>query len=323
MRYSETGRIIKGVGGLYTVRLSSGQTPLSGRTVYCRARGGLRAGIGKPYIGDYVSIAYSEQSFTVKDGVALPKDDTDTVIESIAERRNFLERPPVANIDYLILTCAAAAPAPAVGVIDRILCICERRGIEPIVIIGKRELAPEYAESLRRIYTLAGYTCFTLSAKLDEGTEELRAFVREHLSGKTAVFAGASGVGKSTLMNLIFPTLSLETGEVSRKTERGRHTTRTVEIFELPGDIMIADTPGFSLLDFERTEALTLDELPMCMREFPKYLSECRYTDCTHTGETECGIYAARMRGEISQERHESYKEIYRELKSIPKWGKK
>ncbi|MBQ8849735.1 MAG: ribosome small subunit-dependent GTPase A [Clostridia bacterium] len=305
------GKIIKGVGGLYTVRLISGGDLPSGSLVKCRARGAFRHEGITPLAGDTV---------TLSEG----KDASELAIESIEERKNSLIRPPMANLDYLFITMAAASPTPILTTVDKLIAIAEFNGIEPVVVITKRELDSEYADKLLSIYSRCGFTCFSLSAKDNVGIEPIDLFIKENMNGKTAAFAGASGIGKSTLMNRLFPSLSLSTSEISRKIERGKHTTREVELFPLSESLdcgYIADTPGFSMLDFERFNFFDKEDLPSTFREFEPYIGECRYTKCSHTKEDECAILAAVKNGDIPKTRHESYVELFETLKAKKKWN--
>jgi ribosome biogenesis GTPase len=335
MEFTTTARVLRGVGGLYLIRLADGEkhpdtpSPLAGRSVLCRARGSIRGG-GKLMVGDLVTVRYTDAAFEMKNGAAVPCDDSaglpDTAIESILPRKNALIRPPLANLDFIFILCASAAPAPAPETIDKLLSVAEYHGIEAAIIIGKNELDGEKAAELERIYTLAGYSVFSLSCATGDGIERLEKFVSTALVGKIAAFAGASGVGKSTLMSRLFPALALETGEISRRTERGKHTTRTAELFPISvggGEAFLADTPGFSLVDFENFDFLPFSALPSTMREFAPYLGKCQYDDCTHTKDQGCAVLRAVETGEIAPSRHESYLSMYRILKAKKSWEKK
>lgn len=302
-----TGLILRGVGGLYTVRLDGAE----GETVSCRARGLFRHQDITPLPGDRVALAMEGE------------ENGDGMISEIIDRRSALIRPPLANLDYLFVTLAPARPAPVFETVDKLTAIADHNGIEPVLIIGKAELGPAEAARIADIYRTAGFAAFPLSCHTGEGIEALRGYIDQHLSGKIAAFAGASGVGKSTLMSTLFPGLNLATGGLSRKIERGRHTTRHVELYPLPvgdGTAFLADTPGFSMLDFARFDFFTLDDLPGAMREFAPYLGQCRYTDCTHLCEEGCAIVEAVARGEIPQSRHESFRALYAVLKEKKAW---
>ncbi len=327
MNYKTKGKILRGVGGLYTIALERDGSPLGGRTVDCRARGVFRHEGLTPLPGDDVIIGYDDTARREDSddcgGVAIRIDD-------ILEHRNALIRPPIANLEVLFVTMAAAAPAPLLPVVDKLISIAEHNRIEPVIIIGKSDLDATRAEQIRALYAAAGFDAFAVSCKCNDGINAVGHYIRTHLDGKIAAFAGASGVGKSTLMNALFPSLSRLTGEISQKNERGRHTTREVTLFPLsdllPDHVIsngyIADTPGFSMLDFTRFDFFDKDDLPLTMREFAPYLGRCRYTDCTHTKEQGCAVLAALQAGKIAHSRHESFVAMYQDLKDKKPWSK-
>ena len=229
----------------------------------------------------------------------------------------------MANLDYLFITMAAAAPTPVLSTVDKLICIAEFNKIEPVIVITKCELDAEYASELESIYKQSGFTVFKLSAAEDIDICPIDRFIKENLKGKTAAFAGASGIGKSTLLNKLFPNLSLSTSEISRKIQRGRHTTRKVELYALDSSTdcgYIADTPGFSMLDFARFDFFEVADLPLTMREFDPYIGKCRYTKCSHTKEQDCAIIEAVRAGDIPLSRHQSFCELYDVLKTKKKW---
>ena len=315
------GKIMQGVGGLYSVRITSNSfadKDISENTVACRARGSFRHNNLSPLAGDNVILALARN-----DG----KDGADEyVIDEICERKNSLIRPPLANLNYLFITLAAASPKPVLSTVDKLISIAEFNEIEPIIVITKCELDAEYASRLKEIYENSGFTVFCLSAVENIQIEPIDDFIKRELPGKLAAFAGASGIGKSTLLNRLFPELSLSTSEISKKIQRGKHTTRKVELFPVifsDGASQcgyIADTPGFSMLDFERFDFFEKDDLVYTMREFRPYINQCRYTKCSHTKEDGCAIISALKDGKIERSRHQSFCELYEVLKSKTKW---
>lgn len=326
MTYTQTGRIIKMTGGLYTVRLDDGviHSPLTGQTVECRARGTFRHEQMTPLVGDLVEVQYDDSSYTLTpDGQAIPSADrTGLVIDDILPRKNSLIRPPLANLDVMLVVIAAASPDPDIPTVDKLLSILEFNGIEPIIVVGKCELSPKRAGKIAALYEKVGYRTFVLSCYTGDGLEAFSKFAHTALGGKITAVAGASGAGKSTLLNTVFPGLNLTTGDISEKIGRGKNTTRHTELFDLPGTEggFIADTAGFSLLDFERFDFFELPDLAHTFREFAPYLGQCRYTDCTHVSDEECAILAAVQAGNISKIRHTSYKELYAILKEKKKY---
>lgn len=314
MEREAKGKIIKGVGGLYTVRLTNNTCAPSERLVTCAARGSFRHDGITLLAGDNVKVL-------INDGSADTKPSA--VIDSVDERRNSLIRPPLANLDYIFVTMAATHPAPILTTVDKMICIAEFNKIEPVVVITKADLNGSEAERIAQIYRSSGFDTFVISSESGEGIDELGRFIDEHIRCKLAAFAGASGVGKSTLMNSLFPHLSLSTSDISRKIERGRHTTRAVELFPLSDDAecgYIADTPGFSMLDFERFDFFELSDLPQTMREFTSLMGKCKYTKCSHTKEEGCAIVEAVRDGSIQKSRHDSFLELYSVLKAKKKW---
>lgn len=298
------GRIIEGVGGLYTVRCENdGEVKL----IPCRAKGVFRHERITPLVGDNVS-------------VDLSAGEKNAVIDEIFERKNSLIRPPMANLDCVFVSMAAAKPAPMLDMTDKLISILEHNDIEPVIVVEKCELDRARAAEIKAIYESAGYPVFALSCETGEGIDEIESFISSR-KGILAL-AGASGVGKSTLLNRLFPTLGLFTGSVSRKTERGRHTTRSVTLLKLGEELYFADTPGFSMLDFERFDFFDLEDLPLSFREINERIGQCRYTKCTHRKEDGCAVVEAVKSGEIAKSRHESYVALYEILKNKHKWNK-
>lgn len=335
------GIITRGVGGLYGVRIKTndGYAP---EEVLCRARGAFRHEQLTPTVGDDVAvkpladynpdeIKQGEDEHDKRKGKA--KDvQVDFVIDEILPRRSIMIRPALSNLDYLFAVIPAASPEPDLLTADKLTVIAENYGIETVVVINKADIAPERAREIAEIYKTAGYSVFMLSAASGEGVRELMNYIksvsaqkdgREHVSG---AFAGVSGAGKSTLMTALFPHLELTTGKVSRKTERGRHTTRHVELYpiELDGNTFwLADTPGFSMLDFTRFNFFPYDELAGSFREFDDCIGKCRYTKCTHLREEGCAVIEKMNNGKISPSRHDSYVRIFEEQRSVPEWKRR
>lgn len=299
------GRIIKGVCGNYDVAVDTD----GGYKIYsCPARGVFRHNGVTPLIGDCVTLRVNSD---------------EAMIISIEERKNAFIRPPVANIDYMFVVISSRKPAPILQTADLLISIAEHSSAEPVIIVNKEDLAPDVANDIYDIYSKAGFSVFTTNAKDDVGIDALRAFICENLPGKCTAFAGASGVGKSTLLNVLFPSLALRTGEVSYKTQRGKHTTRQTELFAAEsgnGICYIADTPGFSLLDFERFDFYSLSDLPYAFREIEERLGRCKYTKCSHTKEDGCAVVEAVSSGDIPKSRHDSYVYLYNILKNKKDW---
>lgn len=294
----QTGTVIKGLGGLYDVRLDGGGTAV------CRGKGILKKDDGKLLVGDRVEITVDESG------------KGETVIEAILTRKNALIRPPLANVTVMVLTASAVSPLPSLENIDRLLAVCEYLGVTPFFAVTKTDLDEKAAKDLASLYERAGYPAFLLDSLTGEGTDTLKSALAQALKdGGIAAFAGASGVGKSTLLTALFPELALATGSISEKTRRGKHTTRSVELFPYEGGY-VADTPGFSLLDFERFDFLPFEALASSFRDFAPYVGECRYDDCTHLKEEGCAVLGAVREGKLAASRHESYKALYPILKA-------
>ncbi len=291
------GRLIKGIGGFYYVETAD--------AVYeCKARGIFRQKKITPLVGDLVSITVNERG--------------ENTIDEIKNRKNFLVRPPLANIDRLFIVASSISPSINMLVLDRIIAIAEYKGIEPIIVFTKSDLDDSY-KKYSDIYVKAGFKTIVCNNKNGDGTEKVAALLENHISA----FTGNTGVGKSSLLNSIDSSLSLNTGETSKKLGRGRHTTRHCELFKVAGGY-VADTPGFSTVDFEKSEKIMKDKLPYCFREFEPYLTECKFlNNCSHINDKGCAIVNAVEKGIISKERHNSYIELYNEVKDIKQWQMK
>ena len=287
-----TGTIIKGIGGFYYVEAAD-------RIYECKARGVFRKEKITPLVGDSVEISVEE-------------NDKNS-IDSILERQNFFNRPPIANVDKLVIVSSTCDPKPNLLIIDRLTAVAYYKNVQPVIVFTKDDLigADEYLE----IYSHTDIPVFSVSNKTGEGVDEIKAL----LDGSISVFTGNSGVGKSSLLNCILPDAELETGEISKKLGRGRHTTRHVELFKV-GNGYIADTPGFSSLDSETNDIIMKDELADCFPEFSEYIGECKFTSCAHINDKGCKILEAVNDGRISKSRHESYVSLYNEVKNIKEW---
>lgn len=288
-----TGTIMKALSGFYYV-------DCEGTLYTCRARGKFRHKGESPLVGDRVEI-------TDLGG------ETGSV-DQILERKNAFSRPAVANMDQLVMIAAGVNPVTDPFLIDRVAAIAERKHCEPIVCLNKCDLEP--CERLYEIYTKAGFTTIQVSAVTGEGIQALSYAI----AGKTVVFTGNSGVGKSSILNALDPHLTIATGEVSEKLGRGRHTTRHVELFRLPNGALVADTPGFASFDTDVPELVNKEELALAFREFVPYLGQCRFIGCSHTKEKGCAILAALQEGKISESRHRSYVRLYEAAKEYKAW---
>ena len=281
------GIVIRGLGGLYRV--------LCDGVIYdCRGRGGLKRDRNIIYVGDRVE--FSGES-----------------IEKILPRRNVLPRPPVANLDLLFIVVACSDPLPNLYTLDKLTVLATHCGIEPVLVINKTDLPDPLG--VREIYEGLGYSCFSVCAKTCENVDALRQKMR----GKICAVAGLSGVGKSTLINALAPDLVRETGEISRKLQRGRHTTRAVELFPFE-EGFLADTPGFSELEFSACGLFDRSTLADCFPEFEPYAEACFFRDCAHGREKGCAVRAAVEEGLIPRSRYESYLRMYEEMGPLRPW---
>jgi len=297
------GKIISCIGGIYTVASSfSGEEKL----YPCSARGVFRHNGVTPVAGDNVKF------FIEKGGKGC--------VYSVEERKNFLLRPPLSNLDVLFIVCAAASPDPSTLAIDKLSCLAHFHGIEPVVIVNKAELDPDSAENLKNVYEKCGHRVIVFSQSDHDTAPDL---ILPIVKGKVCAFAGVSGVGKSTIINAIFGTNALKTGELSLRLRRGRNTTRDSILYRASDDTYIADTPGFSLLDFGKYYIMSKSELPYSFMEFEKYIGKCRYTKCTHTVEEGCAVLDAVSGGDIPRSRHDSYLYLYECVKKHNEWDKK
>ena len=287
------GTIIKGIAGFYYVRVED-------KTVYeCKARGIFKKRGISPAVGDKVDISLT--------------DEGKGVIEEIFPRKNIFIRPPIANIDCFIVVMAAAQPEPNFPVIDKFLVMADIHGTDIVVVVNKTDLADDkQIEKIKDIYGNL-YKLVFMSAKEKSGLEELEKLI----SGKTAAFAGPSGVGKSTILNSLLPHANAETGNISEKTRRGKHTTRHVEIFEAEGGGYIYDTPGFTSFDILETEE---GELDLHFPEMAEYKGQCYFDNCRHLKEPSCAVREALAEGKIHPMRYKSYEFQINEIREKKKY---
>lgn len=315
------GIIVKSIGGLYGVR----PVPYcdDDSVFLCRARGVFRHESISPLVGDTVTFERD-----TGDGIKREREtkSADHVITEILPRRNALIRPPLANLTHIFVVIPATHPEPDLLTADKLISIAEYNGIEPVIIINKCDLDGDAARRIAGIYS-PHFATHLVSKNDADSISALRDFIGmlKNDDGSTVIsaFAGVSGAGKSTIMSLLFPSLSFKSGELSAKIARGKNTTRHSELYAFgTGNSVcfIADTPGFSLIDFTRFNFYPSAELPFLFREFGDYLPNCRYTSCTHTSEDNCGVIIALRSGLIAESRHESYKVIYADLKKKPDW---
>ena len=292
MTQKTQGRILCSISGFYDVQTPEG-------LVTCRARGILRKEGNSPLTGDMVEI-------TVEKGKGM--------VEAILPRKNHFIRPAVANIDALVVFAANVNPVTEPYLIDRVAAIAGDQEVPVYLCVNKCDLDP--AQDLVRIYRHAGFPVICTSAETGEGVEELRAL----LTGKLTAFTGNSGVGKSSILNRLAPELKLETGEVSEKLGRGRHTTRHVELYSLGEDTYVADTPGFSSFDTDQMELILKENLQYAFPDFGNFIGKCRFDDCSHRKEPDCAVRAAVENGEIEPSRYDSYLKLYEKASQIKLW---
>lgn len=289
------GKIIKGIAGFYYIH--------DGNYVYeCKAKGAFRNRKIKPLVGDDVEFSILDDNEKLGN------------IDKILPRKSCLIRPAVANVDQAMVVFAAASPSPNFNLLDRFLLMMEKQDIPVVICFNKMDLVEEAVLlKYKEIYEPAGYQVIYVSAKESIGMELLQ----DVLSNKTTTLAGPSGVGKSSIMNYLNPSAMMETGEISRKIERGKHTTRHSEILPIASRTYLVDTPGFSSIFFSDIEP---DDLKLFYKEFEQYEPMCRFGGCNHIGETICGVKQAVMDGELSQSRYDNYKLFYEELKDNKKY---
>lgn len=295
MERNKQGTIIRALSGFYDVDTGTEE-------VRCRARGRFRREKITPLVGDQVLFCGS---------------GAEGYLQEILPRRNHFVRPAVANVDVLVMMAAQVNPVTEPFLIDRVAAIAAVQRVEPILVLNKCDLHP--ADGLYTIYQDTGMRVLRISAKTGQGVEALRAVLR----GRLAAFTGNSGVGKSSLLNRLYPEAQMATGAVSDKLGRGRHTTRHIELFTLPDGTRIMDTPGFSAFDTDQMDLGTPEQLALAFPEFRPYLGKCQFDDCAHIRERGCAVLEALHEGRVQPSRHESYIRLYERVKEVREWERK
>ncbi|AIQ52356.1 ribosome small subunit-dependent GTPase A [Paenibacillus sp. FSL R7-0331] len=292
------GIIVKALSGYYYVKpLRDGFIATEEEAVQCRGRGILKKKGTSPLVGDRIMYILTENG--------------EGMVDEVLPRESELIRPPVANVKLAVLLFSVREPDMNLNLLDKFLVHIEHSGLEPLIVLTKQDLADDEGEAtaqVKEMYEKIGYEVMVTSSLNGSGSEELRA----RLAGSISVFSGQSGVGKSTLLNRLVPSLELETGEISMRLGRGRHTTRHVELIDIGGGGFVADTPGFSQLDFLQ---LGVEELSVCFREFASYAENCKFRGCSHLHEPGCKVKEAWEAGEIADSRYEHYKLFFNEMK--------
>lgn len=282
------GTVIKSIGGLYTVKSFDS-------IIECKARGVFRKDNISPVVGDTVEIS-------------------NDVISKILPRKNFIVRPPLANLDTMIFVISTTKPSPNVTMLDKFIAVCEYKNINPVIALTKIDLA-DY-NNILTIYNTIGIKTFTIDYSNRQSYMDLKGY----LANKISAFTGNSGAGKSTLLNAIDTSLNIPTGDISQKLGRGRHTTRHSELYQLDNGGLIADTPGFSTFETNKYDIIKKENLASCFREFSPYVNDCRFNDCSHTKEKGCAVIKAVKDGIIPKSRHSSYCEMFENAKLLKDW---
>lgn len=291
-----TGKIIRGIAGFYYVHVSEMGL------IECKAKGVFRNKKVKPLVGDNVELEVLDEEKKLGN------------ITEILPRKNKLIRPAVANVDQAVVIFAMSFPKPNLNLLDRFWLMMEQQGIPTIICFNKLDdCSAKEAEELASHYAKSDIDIYFTSTKSGEGMEEFR----KCLIGKTTVFAGPSGVGKSSVMNTLFPEAQMEIGAISEKIKRGKHTTRHSELFYLKEETYVMDTPGFTSLGLPEMEK---EEIKEYYPEFQEYRDSCRFLGCVHIHEPNCSVKTALEKGEISKVRYENYKQFYEEISAKRKY---
>ena len=285
------GYITKGIGGFYYVKEED-------RILECKAKGIFRKRNLTPVAGDRVVVEEEAGSW---------------VIAHILPRKNVFIRPPIANLDVLFIVVSTTQPVPSTRVIDKLTAIAVHKGVKPVLVLTKTDLAPD--GGLADLYRHAGIDTICVDYSDPDGLRRVQSYIPDHI----CAVCGNSGVGKSTLLNALLPGQQRETGGISQKLGRGRHTTREVELLEAFGGLL-ADTPGFASLDTSRALHIPKEELQHAFPEFAPYFGKCRFTGCAHMAETGCAVKQALEEGKIEPSRYESYAALYEEAKDVKEW---
>lgn len=290
-----TGLLIKALGGFYYVKTADG-------VIYeCRARGIFRKRDTAPLVGDTVDIQ--------------PEPNQKGTVTAIHPRKNEVLRPPMANLDKLFVITSVCDPQPNLLVLDKFLAMSEYKDIEPIVVVTKIDLQDPTA--VLALYRHAGFQTLAVSNLEQDFVNQVKGLLQDSI----CAFTGNTGVGKSSFINALYPEFAIKTAHTSQKLGRGRHTTRHVELYEL-ADIngYVADTPGFSSMDLMQYDVIRKEQLQYCFREFEPYLSDCKFTGCSHTVEKGCAVLQALADGKIEPTRHQNYCSLYQDAKQIKEW---
>lgn len=287
-----SGRILRAISGFYWVETDEG-------LIRCQPRGVFRKQQCSPVVGDLVTCSVLSSHGTILE---------------IESRKNYFIRPPLANLDQLFFVVSTCHPTPNFFLLDQLLAITEYQQIEPVFLVTKCDLAP--GNNIVKRYQKAGFPVFCTNRMTER---EIASFL-DSLKGKVSALCGNTGVGKSTFLNFLLPELALKTGETSEKLGRGRHTTRTVELFPIAGGYL-ADTPGFSTVTMERYGTIPKESLQECFREFYPYFGKCRFHGCSHRAEPECAVTEAVNKGLISESRYQSYLRLYEMAEQRKNWN--